>query len=312
MDNWRISKGSSNESIISGVNLLMLTYPLNGLLMIALPLVLAVYLTRKFHLSWGLWGIGGVTFIVSQVAHIPFNLLWLNPRLAQLSGSSLPEPLPWLLIALALGLSAGLFEETARYAMYRWWAKEARSWAKGLLAGAGHGGFEAVILGALVLLAFLQLLAIRNTDLAEIVPPEQLELAQAQVSAYWTAEWSETLLGALERAFSLAFHLSASVLVLQAFTRKQIGWLGLAIAWHALLDASAVIASRYLNSYLTEALIGIFALLSLGIIFRLRQPEPLELTEQEYAPLPSPLSAISLHPVEENEVNLEKSRYDPN
>ncbi len=294
------------------MNLLYLTYPLNGLIMIALPIGLGIYLTHKFHLAWRLWWIGGFTFVLSQVAHIPFNLLWLNPRLEQLGESALAKPWPLVIAALALGLSAGIFEETARYAMYRWWAKDARSWGRGLLAGAGHGGFEAIILGGLVLLAYMQLLAMRSADLTTLVPPEQLELAQAQVSAYWTADWSETLLGAVERAFSIVFHLSASVLVLQVFTRHQIRWLWMAIAWHTLADASVVIAASRLNSIQVEAIVGIYALFSLGIIYWLRQPEPVELPEIDQTSLPTPLNASTLQPFEENEVTLDKSRYDTN
>jgi len=290
----------------------MLTYPLNGLLMIAMPVGLALYLTNKFKLSWRLWWIGGFTFILSQVAHIPFNMLVLNPRLRTLGESTLPEPLPLLLSALALGLSAGLFEEFARYGMYRWWAKEARSWGRGLLAGAGHGGMEAILLGVLVLYGFMQLLAIRNTDLSTVVPVDQLELAKVQVAAYWSANWYDSLLGAVERAFTIPFHIAASVLVLQVFTRKQMRWLWLAVAWHTIVDAGAVAASSYIGPYLTEALIGGFALVSLLIIFRLKQPEPIEPPEVDLSPLPPPLSANALRPVEENNVTLEHSRYDSN
>lgn len=294
------------------MNILYLTYPLNGLLMIAMPVGLAIYLTRKFHLSWRLWWIGGFTFILSQVAHIPFNFLILNPQLGKLSESALAKPLSLIVTALALGLSAGLFEEFARYAMYRWWAKEARSWGRGLLAGAGHGGMEAIILGVLVLLGFIQLLSIRNIDLATVVPIDQLELAKVQVAAYWSANWYDSLLGALERAFTIPFHIAASVLVLQVFTRKQMRWLWLAVGWHAVVDAGAVVAISTIGPYLTEALIGAFALLNLVIIFRLKQPEPVELPEVDLSPLPPPLSAEALQPVEENHVTLEHSRYDSN
>jgi uncharacterized membrane protein YhfC len=294
------------------VNILTITYPLNGLLMIGMPVALAFYLTHKFKLGWRLWWIGGFTFILSQALHIPFNLLILNPRLAELNDSGLPEPLLLLITALALGLSAGVFEEFSRYGMYRWWAKDARSWGRGLLAGAGHGGFEAILLGGLVLLGFLQLLAIRNANLATVVPIDQLELAKVQVAAYWSANWYDSLLGAVERAFTIVFHLSASVLVLQCFTRRQMRWLWLAIAWHTLVDAGAVLAISYIGPYLTEVLIGFFSIISLGIIFWLRQPEPVEPMEADLPPQPPPLNASALQPIEENEVSLEKSRYDSN
>lgn len=294
------------------MNILVVTYALNGLLMVLMPVALALYLTNKFKLSWRLWWIGGFTFIFSQVLHIPFNYFILNPRLKALSEAGLPDPWPLLITALALGLSAGMFEELSRYVMYRWPAKDARSWGKGLLAGAGHGGMEAIILGALVLWGYLQLMAIRSTDLSTIVPVDQLELAKVQVAAYWSASWYDSLLGAVERLFTIIFHISASILVLQVFTRGQIRWLWLAVAWHALVDASAVVAVSFIGPYWTETLIGVFALISLSIIFRLRQPEPVETPLTEATPLPPPLTAEALKPVEESDLHLEHSRYDSN
>ena len=46
---------------------------LNSLLMIGLGLGLGILLARRFGLSWGLYGVGALTFIGSQVLHIPFN-----------------------------------------------------------------------------------------------------------------------------------------------------------------------------------------------------------------------------------------------
>ena len=54
-------------------NILLFSYPLNGLLMITLPIALGIYLTRRFQLGWRLWWIGGATFVISQVGHLPFN-----------------------------------------------------------------------------------------------------------------------------------------------------------------------------------------------------------------------------------------------
>ena len=88
-----------------------------------------------------------------------------------------------------VGLAAGLFEELFRYGMYRWWAKDARSWRTGILTGAGHGGAEAIIFGGLAFYSFLQLVTQRNIDLSTVVPAAQLQAAQAQVAAYWSTGW---------------------------------------------------------------------------------------------------------------------------
>jgi uncharacterized membrane protein YhfC len=107
--------------------------------------------------------IGAAVFIISQVFHIPFNLLVLNPALQQIQ-QNLPETIGLLVVSVLLGLSAGVFESSARYFMYRWWIKDARTWRVGVLSGAGHGGLS-ILLGRLVLLA-CDMMAYRNVDLA--------------------------------------------------------------------------------------------------------------------------------------------------
>ena len=291
--------------------ILYVTHTINWLLMILMPILLGIYLKRRFNLGWRLWWIGAATFILSQVGHIPFNIAVG----ALIETGVLPAPPPaWELPvqAIFLGLSAGLWEELARYATYRWWAKTARSWSEGLMLGAGHGGIEAILLGLLVLATFAGMLVARNLDLSQMVPPEQLLLAQQQIQAYWSVPWYDTLLGALERASTLVFHLAASLLVLQVFVRRQIRWLWLAVAWHALLDTLAVFASQTWGIYVTEAILAAFALINLGIIFLLRPQEPelrLPSNPPEERGLTSEIEPERLPEVEESPENLEKTRY---
>jgi uncharacterized membrane protein YhfC len=245
---------------------------LSAALMIALGLALGAWLARRQKMSWGLFGIGAATFVASQVAHIPFNSLVLNRALVALGFPETASTGALIGASVLLGLSAGVFEEGARYLMYRYWAKKARSWEEALMIGAGHGGIEAVLLGLLAGYTLLQMLALRGVDLATVVPADQMEVARLQVEAYWATPWHGVFLAVVERAFAICLHLSLSILVLQCFIRRQALWLPLAIGWHALLDAVAVAAGLRLGAYWTEALIGLMALISLGIVFRLRNP----------------------------------------
>jgi uncharacterized membrane protein YhfC len=216
-------------------------------------------------------------------------------------------------MGLLLGLSAGVFEECARYFMFLWPLKSQRTWRVAVLAGAGHGGIEAIILGALVLLYYLNMMAYRNADLTTLnLTPENLATSTQALQAYWNAPWYASLLGAVERAFTIPFHIAASVIVVQVFTRRpgrqQPSWLLLAIFLHMLLDASAWISANLWGAYVTEALLGVLAILDIFIIFALRQPEP-ELPE---APTEPPLvvpSPVMVTPVEETTENLENTRY---
>jgi uncharacterized membrane protein YhfC len=295
------------------VDLLFVTRLLNGLIMIALPVGLAIFLTRRFRLGWRLFFIGAVSFILSQVGHIPFNY-GVN-LLFQRGILPLPPP-AWksLFDAVFLGLSAGLWEELTRYFIYRGWAKDARSWGRGLLLGAGHGGCEAILLGLLVLVTFVNMAILRGADLSALIPADQLELAREQVAQYWSIPWTLSLLGAVERLFTLPFHLACSILVLQTFLRRQGRWVWLAVGWHALADASLVYASGLwgglpLGPYILEGVVGLFALASLAIVFLFRSPEPVEPAVAIAEGPVQPISLDGLPSKEETTLNLDETRY---
>lgn len=294
------------------MNILYITYPLSGILIITLVFALAIFLIRKYGLRWRLFFIGAIGFLISQILHIPFNALVLNPLIKNQIQPSLPEILGSALTALLLGLSAGLFEEFTRYGLYRWWAKDARSWAKGVLLGTGWGGIEAILVAGIILATFFQMIALRGVDLSSVVPAEQIELAQQQVESYWSIPWHLSMLGFVERSFAIPIQISLSVLVLQVFTRGQSRWLWFAIGWHTLIDSAAVFVLTMWKDfawifYAVEALAGIFAIVALVIIFAQKElePEP-EPTLQQ---LPEPLDPTNLDEMEPTLENLEDSRY---
>jgi uncharacterized membrane protein YhfC len=285
---------------------------LNGLLMIAMPILLGIYLIHRFRSSWKIWLIGAATFIISQVFHLPFNTYVLNPFLESVR-QTLPGTAGILVVAILLGLSAGVFEECARYGMFRWWLKDNRTWRSAVLAGAGHGGIESIILGALVLWGFINLLAYRNLDLSNLnLSPEKLATALQQIQAYWSLPWYVTLFGAVERIFTIPYHIMASVVVLQVFTRRpgqqMLRWLGLAIIFHTILNASAVFIASQWGGYAAEAILGVLAIVEIIIIFALYQPEP---APPDALSLSSPAEPPAFIPaeVEETSENLESTRY---
>ena len=276
---------------------------LNFLLMLALPLVLGWQLQRRWRPGWRLFGIGAVTFVVAQIFHIPFN--WLVLQQWQLIPTDTAVPGNLIILSLFLGLSAGVFEEGARYLTYRFWAKDARSWAKGVMLGAGHGGIEALLLGAVGMINFVVLLALRQGYLSDLIPPAQMDLVQSQIEAMFGIPWYMGLLGAVERLFALTLHLALSLLVMQLFVRGQRRWLAAAVLWHALVNATAVFAVSTWGALPAEGVVGIMALISLGIIYWLYQPEPPE-PEPEPLPDPAPLEATDTPPTPDA---LERSKY---
>ena len=290
------------------MNILYITHPLNGLLAIGLAVGVGFFLTRRFKLGWRLWWIGAATFFISQLGHIPFNYI-----LTMLFREGiLPKPPASYALAfnaVILGLSAGLWEEWTRYGVYRWWARDARSWSKGLLMGAGHGGLEAIFVGVLVLYTFIQMVALQSADLTRYFQGDQLNLAQQQIATYWSASPFDSLLGAVERAFALPVQMALSIVVLQAFLRGHIRWAWLAVFLHAMTDAVAVYAAPTWGVYVTEALIGVFALGALGLIFLLRTPEPLPASSPDQGEQPVPGLSADTPEAELTSDQLDRTRY---
>ncbi len=283
---------------------------LNGLLMIALPLFLGVVLANRWRLSWSLFGVGAATFVASQLLHIPFNNLVLTPFVTE-RGMFAAGGLAFVTAALLYGLSAGVFEEVARFVVMRRWTPDERNIPNALMFGAGHGGSEAIILGGFVLYSFFQAVALRGVDLVKTLPPEQVDVVAAQMALYWNIPWYKALLGAVERAGAICFHLSASAMVLQSVRRGGLGWLAGAIAWHTLFNAATLIVMDRWGVYAAEGTVIVGAGISLLIIFAIKgMDEPGEDFEVDPPSRPPPNSRVRR--IKDNEISddsLEDSRY---
>ncbi len=284
---------------------------LNGLLMLLLPLIVALWLARRLGARWRVFAVGMLTFVASQMLHIPFNAVVLVPWMQRLGWVGVHQGWPLLVGSLLLGLSAGLFEETARWVAIRFGLRRDRTWPDGVTFGAGHGGIEAVLLGLLVWVTLAQMLAYRSTDLTGLVPPDQISLAQAQIAGYWALPWQAALLGAVERAATLPLHIALSVLILLAIVRRQAGWWLAAVAWHTAANAVALVSLAYLGMYATEGLLLLNAGSAVYLTLRLRwllpavDPAPPPRSPAEGNDLPATPSLPQGPSVE----GIESSRY---
>lgn len=242
--------------------MLTIAYTISFLGMIILPVLLWIYFRRRFALSWKLVLAGGLTFIASQVLHIPLVL----------GMGSFLQGLSLLANAIILGLLAGIFEETARYILFKFLLKNARSWKEGVLVGLGHGGIESLLFGVLAAVTFVNMMVYRTIDLSTVpsIPAEQLELAKQQVAAYWSVPWYMALIGVVERVFTICLHVSLSVMVLYAIAYRKPVWFWLALLWHAFVDAIAVYVGQSAGVLAAEAVVAISAIMSILIILSMR------------------------------------------
>jgi uncharacterized membrane protein YhfC len=285
---------------------------INAILMVLLPLLLGAYLANQAKLSWGLFGIGALTFIGSQVLHIPFNSYLLNPFFEWLGLTPTPGSTDLIVYGLFLGLSAGVFEETARYIVFSRWLKEKKTWKESLMFGAGHGGIEAIILGGLAFVGFIQLFLLKDASperIAAMAGPERVAEIQGILEAYWNLDWYMALLGALERASAICIHLGATILVLQAFRRRNVLWYLLAVLFHTAVDALAVYGITTWGVLPTEAVVLGFGAIGIAIVYIFREREEPESIEP-VPPPPQPLKPLTMVEEDITSQELDDSRYD--
>lgn len=224
----------------------------NAMLMIALPVVVVLAVRRATGVRWALLFGGAVAFILSQVVHFP--LLWTWTGLTQ--AGVLPAFGP-LIDAMVLGALAGLCEEPARAILFWRVFPGERGRDAALFAGAGHGGVEALIFGVLVLLGAVNVAAMSEMTVEQLValgtPADAAALAVEQVHAALAAPWYEALAGAFERAITIPFHMACSMLVVASLRRKSIVPFAVAVLAHAALDTVAVlVAGAGLGTWRTE------------------------------------------------------------
>ena len=238
------------------------------------PLVLAILARRRLGISWRYFGYGALIFFLFQlISRVPLVTILGNVLAPQLASSRV-FLLFWL---IALPLTAALFEEIGRYVGYRWlMRKEEKTWDKAVMYGLGHGGLESIVLvGGLGLISLVNILVLSSINL-NILPASQHAQVLQQLAAIHAQPAWFPLLGAWERLWGIPFHVAMSVVVLQVFRRGQIRWLWLAVLLHTLLDLSATLLPQWFGpgfntSLLIESVVALFGVLSVWIIWRLRE-----------------------------------------
>ena len=234
-------------------------------LMSLLPILLGIVLSRKWKVSGKLWLAGAAAFVASQVVHLPLN--WAIGLIGPPRGAGLLS-LPAM--ALVAGLSAGVCEEVARYVALGVVLRKIRhSFQEAVQYGAGHGGIESMILGALVAIGLVLMIVIHYSSGALGLQGEALQQTLEGADKFWRTPWHFPLAAALERVLTICAHIGMSVLVMRAIACRNLAWLFAAIVAHTVLDGVALAASMRLGIWWTEVLLAGMAGVLLAITWRL-------------------------------------------
>ena len=232
----------------------------------ALPIVPFLIMQGKKQKIAPAFFTGVLAFSVSQLLiRIPLlSIFGQTPFMQQLSQNIVPY-------GLFLGITAGLFEECARFLFCKLMLKKRRRYVDAIAFGFGHGGIEAIILVGFSLISSLILyIAMNNGTLVEMVGENVAATVAGQLSALTPVT---SILGGVERIFAVMLHIGFSAMIFTGFVRNQPGkYLLLAILAHAFVDAFVVIIPSPsfvpMSPLALEGVVLVFAVL--GLLYALR------------------------------------------
>lgn len=245
---------------------------ISSLIAIAFPVALIIYFRKTQQISWKAIGVGAlIWFVFSQVLEkiMHVYLLQLNHTTAEF----LKAPL-WY--GLYGGLAAGIFEEVGRFVGFRYLLKRFRARKDAIAYGIGHGGFEAIFIGAVGAVTNITYFLLINSGAFDAVVAAKLPADQAAQlkQQFLTLNPATALLGGFERIPAVVFHIALSLIVFYGVKYGRNSYLLYAILLHAALDgvigyASAVKA----NIWMIEGINLLVGILAFVFILKSRRTE---------------------------------------
>ena len=227
---------------------------------VLLPIVVIVFLSKKYHCRIKHFFVGILVFMVFVVMlENRFN----NAMLSSPNGAAIQNNT--LFMALYGAAAAALFEEIGRYVAFRYvLARDMEEDINALSYGAGHGGFECFyLLAATGVNNLLMALSYRTSGMDAMLTLTDGDAAMAQSLAdglTQTPAWM-FLMSVAERCFAIAIQMGLSVLVwfaVKESVRKR-SLLLLAIVLHFAVDFISVMLNGKVHTVLLEGIVGLMA-----------------------------------------------------
>lgn len=229
---------------------------------VAIPVVLATYFRKKYDVGMLPFWMGVLVMLV-----FAFVLEQMVHALVLTSGAGEAISSNMWLMAIYGGLMAGLFEETGRFVAMRFVLKKRDSDPhNALMYGAGHGGFEAVMVLSVGMVNNLIYAFCINTGTTAVLMTSlddgTKQMLEQAFDTLVNASPFLFLLSPLERFAAVLAQLALSVLVWFAATRSgQLRWYFVAVALHCVMDAGAAILSGLgVPTLLIEVVVWILAI----------------------------------------------------
>ena len=211
---------------------------------VVVGVLLAWFMGRwKLGFTWASLGWGTLAFPLSQVARmalvVPLQLVFsrvMDPATATAA------------TVILMVATSGLFEETTRWIVLRYWAKNTRSWRDGVGFGLGHGGIEALLLFSSALATNIMLLTngeMLRMQVAQTGDATAIDAFDQQMDALQNMGLGLLAAGWYERVLAITAHVVFTLIVLRAVRERRWQLWLLAVTAHIVFNAVTVISAPY-------------------------------------------------------------------
>ena len=242
--------------VVGGGNIvaMCITFFLSMILPIVLLIVYGVKNRKQGVVK--AWFLGAAGFFLMQVV-IRLPLLSI---LGTMEGFVSFAENHYLMYALLLAFTAGLFELVGRYGVAKLLSKSL-TFKQAIAAGLGHGGIEAMVIVGMTYISNLLYVMMINTGAINVVIAQTeamgLDVAPvyALVDSLVNTPASIFLLAGYERVLTMIAHTAMTVIVCYFVWKKQdVKGLGICLVVHTALDGVTAIVSGLATPYLGSVL----------------------------------------------------------
>lgn len=206
-------------------------YAATGVVLTAVPILLAVFWRKRTYESW-------VVFIVGFLAYFAAGSVRIILRMLMFDEGSLLNSSPFLFYFVQ-GLLSGVCEETARYAAFKYPLRNKTERTASVMYGLGHDFYETLAVGGFASFHYV-LDGIDWNNLGEAEFTRGLDEAGAkkmleEVAAAADFSFLDSVLVSLDGISGTFTHVALSVIVFKAVqTSNWKHWLLLAIGLHTM------------------------------------------------------------------------------
>jgi len=230
------------------------------------PVVLLLVLCLRKKIAVKPMFLGAAAFFVSQIC-LRIPILQVLGAQSWFKAFAL-NTIPYIIM---LSITAGLFEESARYLGAGVFLKKNRTFSDALSFGLGHGFCEVILLTGMAQINNIIYATMINSGTFQTISA-QLPAGQGQqiLAAMAAVKPEAVYLGVLERVFAVTFHVFASILIFKGVNEHKIRYYFLAIAAHSVFNIGGVLITKYTNMWAGEGFMLLLSAVALFLLFKMK------------------------------------------